>query len=123
MPKPNPVDRLANYARKMNPERIGQDFSAQRERMVAKQSEAIARLTQIEGDVRGVLANEDVSSIQYIWYISFARKVFGVKERFSGGKAVDKEAAAQATLWASRGCSRPILVRILAECFSINIPA
>ena len=48
MPRSNGVDRLANYAAGINPDRIRESLEKNKERMVTKQGEAIAALVQIE---------------------------------------------------------------------------
>ena len=120
MPKSNGADRLANYAAGINPDRIREGLEKNKERMVTKQGEAIAALVQIEQLASEVLMGEDtVTTLQYLWYLDFARQVYGLKRRFSAGKPMENEAKNVALYWKARGCDLRVLNRILAEVFSL----
>jgi hypothetical protein len=120
MPKSNAADRLANYAAGINPERIREDFEKRKERMVTKQGEAIAALLQIEQMASEILMGEDtVTTLQYLWYLDFARQIYGLKRRFLAGKPMENEAKNTALHWKARGCDLRVLNRILAEVFSL----
>ena len=120
MPRKGPTDRLRNYEIGLDPEHIKQRFEKKRDAMIAKQNDAINKLTSIEHRVGEVLGSEENASVlDLIWYYDFARQVSAVVERLSGGKVVDNEAKALALYWHARGCDLRILNRVLAEVFSL----
>jgi len=120
MPKSNAADRLANYAAGLNLGRIREDLERRKDQMITKQGEAIAALLQIEQLASEVLMGEDtVTTLQYMWYLDFARQVYGLKRRFLAGKPMENEAKNTALFWKARGCDLRVLNRILAEVFSL----
>jgi hypothetical protein len=122
MPRSNGVERLANYAAGINPDRIREDIEKRKGSMVTKQGEAIAALVQIEQLASEVLMSEDtVTTLQYLWYLDFARQVYGLKRRFQAGKPMENEAKYVALHWQARGCDLRVLNRILAEVFSLPL--
>lgn len=88
--------------------------------MIAAQAKAANELAVIEDRVKGVLAEEDVASIQYIWYYDFARQVYRRQSNLGGGNALGKEATLLIHNWSERGCVEKVLRKILFEVFSIE---
>lgn len=66
MPTRSVIERIARYEAKLDPERIKQDIERLKPGMVAKQSDRIQRLVSMEDQVKGLLAGEDVPTVQYV---------------------------------------------------------
>ena len=123
MPYKGPTKRIENYRDKLNPTRVKEDIEQKKERMIAAQQEATNALVQVELAVRAVLADEDeVESLEFVWYYDFGRKIFKVTSQIGGGKPMNREAWRQVDYWQTRGCNRRVLLRILAEVFSVPLP-
>jgi len=120
MPRKAAIDRLTNYQNGLDPERIKTKIEKRKTRMVEKQTETINRLSQLEDEVKGVLAKEEtVSILDYVWYLDFSRQVFSLKQTYPGGKPMEKEAMLLAYTWSERGLDLDVLNHILAENFSL----
>jgi hypothetical protein len=123
MPYKGPVKRIENYRDKLSGTRVKEDIDQKRERMIAAQQEATNALVQVELAVRAVLADEDeVESLEFVWYYDFGRKIFKVTSQIGGGKPMNREVWRQVDYWEARRCNRRVLLRILAEVFSLPLP-
>jgi hypothetical protein len=124
MPKKTSIKRSANYAYRLNPERIKVDLEFKRQDMINRQTSATEELFKVEERTRSVLASETtVYSIDLPNYFAAAKELWAKQNKLEGGAQLDNEAAVVIAKWAMRGLEERILVRIRDEVFSINEPA
>lgn len=120
MPRKGANERIARYLLKLQPDRVKADLEAQRDHMAAAQSAAINELATIEDRVKGLLAEEDVPTVQYVWYHDFGREVYSLKAQFQGGKGLKREVDLLVYVWSERGASEDVLNRIALDLFGIG---
>ncbi|MEO0108682.1 MAG: hypothetical protein ABIK62_05860 [candidate division WOR-3 bacterium] len=122
MPRRSVEQRMANYSQGLNPDRIREDLQQKRERMIAAQTAATSDLAEIEDRIKGVLAEEDVTTVTYMWYYDFGRELYRLKKQHGGGQGLKKEVAIALLKWKLRGAKEDVLEKIRDEVFAISPP-
>jgi hypothetical protein len=79
---------------------------------------ACVHARELEARVREVLVAVDVSSINYPFYYSFARRLDRLS-RICSGESFSIEARAYLDYWVARGLLAPVLKAICADLFNV----
>jgi hypothetical protein len=103
----------------VNADRIREDILAKKSRMVAKASQHIVAMYQIEQLVKAALANEDEESIHSGYYQAFARQIYHLRLIHPGGKILNKEVSYVLDTWKKRTLNETVLAKVRDAVFSI----
>jgi hypothetical protein len=112
--------RIERYVYGLNPDRVREYFAAHKDEMITSASQAFNDLATIEDRVKGVLGEETVPTVQYIWYHDFARVVYRLQTRFSGGRGLRYEVGSYIQLWVRRGADEDVLKKVSLDVFAID---
>ena len=116
------VRSLESWTLKLVPERIKEDFTAKKARMLSSLQAAFTALAIMQDQVLAVLAGYDLSTTDYIKYRAFAGSVWKLQQKFGGGIGMINEVALQVAKWTARGCTEAVLNQIRNDVFNIPAP-
>jgi hypothetical protein len=116
------IRSLESYTLKVNPERVKEDFTQKKARMLTYLQTAFNALAAMQNQVMAVLAGYDLSTTDYPKYRAFASSVWKLQQKFGGGVGMINEVALQVAKWKARGCTEAVLNRIRDDVFNIPAP-
>ena len=99
------------------PERVDGDRDMQIEafRRACVNSEAV------RSAVAAVISREGVSTIWWVAFYAFARKLAWLKTHVGSPDVLCNEARMQLEVWAARGLARTVLEKVALECFELDL--
>ena len=118
----NAVRSLESWTLKLKPERVKEDLTAKKARMLTYLEVAFNALAAMQNQVLAVLAGYDLSTTDYPKYRAFAGSVWKLQQKFGGGTGLINEVALQVAKWKARGCTEGILTQIRDDVFTIPAP-
>ena len=116
------VRSLESYVLKLKAERVKEDFTTRKPRMLSYLETAFGSLANMQNQVTAVLAAHDISTANYPSYRAFAGSLWRLVHKFGGGLGVIAEANLQIAKWRSRGCDETTLIAIRNDVFNIPAP-
>jgi len=116
------VDRVCQkYEVKLDLGRASARVDGDREQQVGAFHRAQEKDKALREAVAAVLSAEGVSTIWWIYYYTFGRKLAKLKAHWGETEAMRSEARIQLDVWSARGLIRPVLERIAKECFELEL--
>ena len=113
--------RADAYDAGTNPATVGLKVAARLTGMKAWFATAAASLVPMEMSVQTVLNDDDVPTIHYPFYLSFAREIWAMQYRGVDGNTIISMAQSLHDKWVSMGLATATLVRIADEVFHITV--
>jgi hypothetical protein len=114
--------RIVNWDAKFNVERVKSVLDDKRAAMLQHYVDAMVKLASVEGKVKQLLDGAGVQSMNYAWYIDFARELFRLnRTREVSGDSFSLSSEVLLDKWAARGLDREVLEAIRSQVF--NAPA
>jgi hypothetical protein len=110
--------RIRKYDAKVDPEIVKMRFAQMKPNMVNYATDAFASLVAMEEAVKTILDAQGVLIGQYPFYLSFAREIWRLKNKF-GGQTLFSECDIATAKWRSRGLDPTILNTIKRDVFGI----
>ena len=111
--------RIANWDVKFNVERVKSVLDEKRAAMLEHYVDAMVKLTSMEGKVKQLLDGSGVQSINYVWYIDFARQLYRLnRTREMSGDSFSLASDILLEKWVARGMIREVLAAIRSQVFS-----
>lgn len=101
--------RMRRYEKGINPDVIGARFGQVKAGMVRLESEYLAQITLVEGEVKRIVEAVGVPTFEVAQYVNVGRQCYSIAKRFSQATR-DLEAQRVVNKWASRGLDGPLLV-------------
>jgi len=96
---------------------------AQRAQMLARYEAAVTALCAVEQEARQVLNAEGVQTVNYVWYLDYARELFRLSRRKDiAGTSLELAAQVLLDKWHRRGLSQSVLEAIRTQVFNIGAP-
>lgn len=115
--------RLEAWQAKFSPEKAKAALDARYEGMSVRYHAAVAALCSMEMQVKQVLDEHNVQTIQYVFYLDYGRQLFKLsrKQEISGESF---KLAAQVLLekWQARGLDPDVLAAIRTGVFNVTAP-
>lgn len=119
----NAEQRARHWDKKFNVERAMAAIEAQRPKMLERYEAAVTALCAVEQEVRQVLNEAGVQTIDYIWYLSFGRELFRLSRRKDiAGDSLALAAQVLLAKWQQRGLDEEVLATIRSQVFSVGEP-
>lgn len=117
----SPEKRVRQWDKKFNVERAMAAVEAQRPKMLERYEAAVTALCAVEQEVRQVLNEQGVSTINYVWYLDYGRELFKLSRR-KGIAGNSLALAAQVLLdkWQRRGLDPVVLAVIRTQVFNVG---
>lgn len=116
------ISRINKYSAKIVGDVIKNRIDAQKSFMVDQATDRFAELTELETQVNSMLGVWGVTSITKPFYLSFARRLYGLGRKHSGG-TLDAEAGISTAAFVSRGLDAYYLQQIASDVFSLDVSA
>jgi len=114
--------RSAKYNAKYDPTTVGLKVAARLPGMKSGFQAAIEALVPIEQQIQGILNDaEGVPIIQYPFYLSFGREIWGRTRRGIAGPTLDEVTQIMADKWVTWGLDCSILATIALNVFGITV--
>jgi hypothetical protein len=115
--------RIEAYNAKTAATTVGLKVASQLAPMKAGFASAAASFVAKEIAIQGVLnADGTIPTIQYPFYLSFGREMWGLNQRGISGTIATPMAISLATKWQSYGLAKVMLQEIADTVFNITIP-
>jgi len=114
--------RSAKYAAKIVGDVVKNRIDALKDSMVDQATDQFALITAKETDVNAQLSTWGVHSIEKPFYLSYARKLYGLSRRHAGG-TLTEEACIATKAFIDRGLNNYRLMTIAQTFFSIDVSA
>ena len=116
--------RLEAWQAKFSPDKVMATLTARREAMARRYEAAIADLCTMESEVKQVLDGLGAPTLQYVYYLDYARQLFRLTRRQSlSGASFDLESQVLLQKWGARGLDPAILAKIRKDVFSADPPS
>jgi len=90
-----------------------------RNTMIANVQATFPEIVAMETQVKQVLDGEGVATIDYPFYLSFARELWRLQRCEMSGDSLAREAQVLIQKWVGRGLSQPVLEVIRTQVFNI----
>ncbi len=116
----SPEKRIRRWERKYNVQRVMAAVEAQRAQMLARYEAAVTALCEVEQLTREILNERGVQTINYIWYLNYARELFKLTRRSIAGESMAVAAGVLLEKWRVRGLDAEILAVIRKQVFNIG---
>jgi hypothetical protein len=111
--------RIANWDVKFNVERVKSVLDEKRAAMLEHYVDAMVKLASMEGKVKQLLDGAGVQSMNYVWYIDFARQLYRLnRTREMSGDSFTLASDVLLEKWAARGLDREVLAAIRSQVFN-----
>jgi hypothetical protein len=115
------LKRIETWQVKTEPDAVRERLVQLRESMTRRYIEETERLVEMETRVKQVLDSAGIPSINYPFYLDFAREVYARKRRLAGD-SLRREVAVLLYKWSLRELKPEILERVRDEVFSVSAP-
>lgn len=116
----SPEKRIRQWDKKYNVQRVMAAVEAQRAQMLARYEAAVTALCEVEQLTREILNERGVQTINYIWYLNYARELFRLTRRSIAGESMAVAAGVLLEKWRVRGLDAEILAVIRKQVFNIG---
>ena len=115
-------ERIAKYTAKLDSGVIANRFGALKDSMIEQVTAAFASLSADETATKAILTAAGVPVIQIASYLSYSRKLHGLKNKHSGA-ILANEAQLVKNLWSaeSRGLSGAVCIDIASGVYGIAL--
>jgi hypothetical protein len=119
----DPEKRIENWDLKYNLDRVKQILDGKREKMGEHYRAGVAQMWALEHQVREVLNQCGVNTIQYVPYLNFGRQLYKLTtQRQIVGESAVIEAQVLLEKWARRGLDPKVLAAVRSQVFNISAP-
>lgn len=118
----NLLKRIARWTAKTSPERIKAILEELRSTMVANMQATFPEIVMLEAQVKQVLDGESVATIDYPFYLNFARELWRLQRQGISGDSLMREVSVLMQKWVARGLAQPVLEAIRDQVFTISPP-
>lgn len=112
--------RTTKYSAKIVGDVIKNRIDALKDSMVEQVTDKFAALVNVESQTKSMLNTWGVVSISVPFYLSYARKLYKLKEKHSGG-TLNTEAAIATKAFIDRGLNAYYLQQIAENVFGIDV--
>ena len=119
----DPQKRIENWEVKYDLDRVKQILEGKRAKMAEHYQAGVAQMWALEHQVREVLNQCGVNTIQYVPYLNFGRQLYKLTtQRVITGDSAVIEAQVLLEKWARRGLDPNVLGNIRTQVFNIAAP-
>jgi hypothetical protein len=119
----DPQKRIENWELKYDLDRVKQILEGKRAKMAEHYQTGVAQMWALEHQVREVLNQCGVNTIQYVPYLNFGRQLYKLTtQRLITGDSAVIEAQVLLEKWARRGLDPDVLGNIRTQVFNIAAP-
>ncbi|MEO0082264.1 MAG: hypothetical protein ABIL25_08240 [candidate division WOR-3 bacterium] len=116
----SPEKRVMQWDRKYNVGRAMAAIEDQRPKMLERYEAAITALCNVEQMTREVLNERAIQTINYVWYLDYARQLFKLTRKNVAGDSLALAAKVLLDKWQSRGLDPDVLAAIRSQVFNIG---
>jgi len=113
--------RITKWQVKTDPAKVQAVLAGLRDMMTNSVNAVFPELVQLETETKQVLDGEGIATIQYPFYLDFARELFRLRKRGISGSSLQREVQVLMAKWTDRGLAAPVLEKIRTQVFDVAV--